>query len=474
MNNTKNEVNVGEVKWVSLDVIELDGSTQGRVADNAEVISEYSAILDTAWDGAGEADGDGEVAVFEMVAWPFPAVVLFLDKRGRHWVGDGFHRIGGAHASEFYGVVADVREGGVKDALKYALGANATHGLRRSSEDLKRCVELASMEYPELSDRQISELVGCAPTTVGRYRPEGARLGSYMTSDGREVARVAAMSGMSGEGESGLSAGMSDEPVTEGADGYVDDGEVREETVAVESGSAKSNGGLGADAIGEYDVAYVGMNDVPSVAEVMPWVLDVPTWGSLLAGCDAPVLRMRDAAGEVQNMIKRDAVLAWCATVVDERLEVREGKNWNLAEDRWWRATDGVPVVRWDGFRAKPVSLEHAERERERWLGEQRKGDLMEWMADLMEGLANGVVPMPSGFVVDRVSALLPRESVELVEGAMKVWGARASGGVDVVAVSRSELVGLLVATPLLARGVDYVEADVLGMGVEEGDEEKV
>ena len=57
-------------------------------------------------------------------------------------------------------IPAELRKGGRVDALKYALGANAIHGQRRSNLDKRRCVEIAVKEFAGLSSRAIAELCG--------------------------------------------------------------------------------------------------------------------------------------------------------------------------------------------------------------------------------------------------------------------------------------------------------------------------
>ena len=440
MNDNNDSSNVGVVvgvSFVDLKLIELDGSTQVRVAADAGVISEYTEVLDVAWYEGEEkmlASGVDDGSVDEEDAWPFPAVVLFADGGGRLWVADGFHRISAAHASEFGGVLAEVREGGVKGALEYALGANVSHGLRRSSEDVRRCVELGAMEYVEYSDRRLAKLVGCSRKSVRKYRPEGSRLGNVVGADGK----------MYGVANRGLSEGMDEGEVNEGAEGYVDDGVgEREVSVGVDRGGvvcgeAPASVVRDADGVREYDMGYVRMDARPGVAEVMPWVDSVNgmTYGELMEESDVEVVRMCDACGEVCDMVERKLVVEWC------EMERMEG------------------IVRWNGWRSKPVSLEHAERERAKWLEEMGRGDLVAWLGDLIGGVRAGVVGVPDGLILDEVRKLLPRESVALVDEVLE------DDGDEVTDVER--LLMLVLATPLLMRGVESVEVDMLGMGGDE------
>ena len=52
--------------------------------------------------------------------------------------------------------------GGKDDALWYAMGANKAHGLPMKRGDVKRAVELAVKTWPNKSQQEIAEQVGCA------------------------------------------------------------------------------------------------------------------------------------------------------------------------------------------------------------------------------------------------------------------------------------------------------------------------
>jgi len=110
-----------------------------------------------------------------------PPVILFYDG-DNYWLADGFHRV--SAMSTKYGAIhvtikiaADVRQGNRRDAILYSVGANRTHGLPRSRDDLRRAIEtlLRDEEWQQWSDREIARQVGCSPTTVGSLR---SRLGS--------------------------------------------------------------------------------------------------------------------------------------------------------------------------------------------------------------------------------------------------------------------------------------------------------
>ena len=72
----------------------------------------------------------------------FPPIIVFTDGT-RYYLADGFHRVAALKRLEREEVNATVYEGGFADALRYALGANAKHGLRRTNADKQRALEIA-------------------------------------------------------------------------------------------------------------------------------------------------------------------------------------------------------------------------------------------------------------------------------------------------------------------------------------------
>jgi hypothetical protein len=98
-----------------------------------------------------------------------PAIVVFHDADDAYWLADGFHR----HvAAERETIEADVREGSRRDAVLYSVGANTTHGLRRSNSDKQNAVMmlLRDPEWGKWSDREIGKRAGVDHKTIGRMR----------------------------------------------------------------------------------------------------------------------------------------------------------------------------------------------------------------------------------------------------------------------------------------------------------------
>lgn len=130
------------------DIVTTAG-TQIRAKIDAEAVSDYA---DAMTDGV-----------------KFPPVVVFHDG-SEYILADGFHRVMAASRNGFKDILAEIHKGTKADALKYALGANAAHGIKRTNADKRRSVELALAEWPKLSDRQIAEICAVSNNFVSEQR----------------------------------------------------------------------------------------------------------------------------------------------------------------------------------------------------------------------------------------------------------------------------------------------------------------
>jgi len=148
-------------------LIRIDGGTQARAGLCSDTVAEYRETL---------RDSDA--------TWPFPAVVVFYDG-AEYWLGDGFHRLAAAEKHGRFVVEADVRQGTQRDAVLWAAGANAAHGLRRSAEDKRRAVMrlLEDEEWGQWSDREIARRCIVSHPTVATIRAELAQLTGKFTSE---------------------------------------------------------------------------------------------------------------------------------------------------------------------------------------------------------------------------------------------------------------------------------------------------
>jgi hypothetical protein len=123
---------------IPLDRINNDRRTQLRVAFDPDQIDNLKAAYEAGTD--------------------VPPIDVFEVGDGTYIIGDGFHRFVAQVARRAKTIPAVVHVGGFHDALKWALGANATHGLRRTNKDKRHAVEVACAEFPKLSNRAIADL----------------------------------------------------------------------------------------------------------------------------------------------------------------------------------------------------------------------------------------------------------------------------------------------------------------------------
>ena len=143
------------VMHLSLDEIRIDGGTQPRESNNEAVIASYAEDM--------------------RAGAQFPPLVVFFDGI-EYWLADGFHRYWAAKSCEYEGFECDVREGTRRDAILFSVGANASHGLRRSNADKRKAVLtlLNDEEWGKWSDREIARRCGVSQPFVGQLRPAPA------------------------------------------------------------------------------------------------------------------------------------------------------------------------------------------------------------------------------------------------------------------------------------------------------------
>lgn len=105
-----------------------------------------------------------------------PAVVVFYDGSD-HWLADGNHRHEAARRENAL-LDVDVREGSLRDATLYAVGANAEHGLRRSNDDkrLQVVTLLCDEESFKKSDSQLARMAHVSQPFVGSVRQDVSKI----------------------------------------------------------------------------------------------------------------------------------------------------------------------------------------------------------------------------------------------------------------------------------------------------------
>ena len=148
---------------VDLGVLRLDGGTQPRSAFDEAIVSEYASRM--------RVDDRGIVVDPQGAEWE--AVVVYDDDDSL-WLADGFHRVRAARAQGVTHFQARILPGEQRDAVRYSLSANATHGVRRTSHDKRRAVRraLEDGEWGALSARALAEMCAVSDFLVRQVRQE--------------------------------------------------------------------------------------------------------------------------------------------------------------------------------------------------------------------------------------------------------------------------------------------------------------
>jgi hypothetical protein len=176
-----------------LESINLYGGTQARVTTSDEAIASYA-----------EEMAQGAV---------FPPINVYFDGT-THWLADGFHRYLAAKRNGAIAISAEIQPGGRLDALRHALGANATNGVYRNNADKRNAVEVALEEWPDRANPVIAEMCKVSIELVRRTRSQLTESGKLERSetvtgrDGKEyAARIQRQPRGKAEGSSSESSG---------------------------------------------------------------------------------------------------------------------------------------------------------------------------------------------------------------------------------------------------------------------------
>ena len=163
-------------KPIAIDLIRIDAGTQFRAAINQDRVTDYAELFD------GSKD------------WPFDSACEVYFDGVEYFLVDGFHRYHAGKRVKRASLSCIVHSGTQRDAIKYALSANARHGLHRSNEDKRKAVAfvLADAEWSKLSSRAIAEICGVSHRFVENIRQEASVHGAQKEqirkgSDGRKV-----------------------------------------------------------------------------------------------------------------------------------------------------------------------------------------------------------------------------------------------------------------------------------------------
>lgn len=139
--------------WKRIDEIEATQATQVRKKIHKDIVELYQQDIE-----------DGQ---------KMPPVVVFSEAgSARYILADGFHRLLAHVNAEKPEIEVDIYEGGMHEALVYALSANTVHGLRRSNADKRNAVEMAlkDPQLSQLTQQEIGDICGVTRKTVQRIQ----------------------------------------------------------------------------------------------------------------------------------------------------------------------------------------------------------------------------------------------------------------------------------------------------------------
>ena len=159
-----------ELRTIPLSEISIDGGTQMRVELNENVVADYAQSV-----------RDGQ---------DLPPIVVYFDG-AKSWLGDGFHRFHAYGAAGAVEIDADVRQGTRREAILHAVGANAGHGVHRTSADKRKAVEtlLADAEWAQWPQTKIAEACNVSQPFVSRIVASLAEGASYSQNKTKEAVR---------------------------------------------------------------------------------------------------------------------------------------------------------------------------------------------------------------------------------------------------------------------------------------------
>jgi hypothetical protein len=161
-----------ETTLIALERIATEG-TQARVALSETVIAEYAEA-------------------FMQKEHTFPPIDVYFDG-STYWLADGFHRLKAAEQIGQATIEAVVHDGGRREAILHAVGANEEHGLRRTDADRRTAVLLLlnDPEWGEWSNRAIARQCHVSEKLVRRIRREVEPAAAKLVSkEARKVTRA--------------------------------------------------------------------------------------------------------------------------------------------------------------------------------------------------------------------------------------------------------------------------------------------
>lgn len=135
---------------LEISKIKFDG-TQSRVEINETTVQEYADSIASGVE--------------------FPPVIVFFDGID-YWLADGFHRFLASTRAGKTEILETVIPGSKRDAILYSVGANHSHGLRRTNADKNKSVLmlLHDSEWKNWSDSEIARNCNVTQQFVSKIR----------------------------------------------------------------------------------------------------------------------------------------------------------------------------------------------------------------------------------------------------------------------------------------------------------------
>ena len=141
------------VSNLPLPLLRTNGGAQARAAMDSAAVGDYADAL--------------------RAGAKFPPAITYYDGQN-YWLADGFHRLEAHRAAGLEEMPCIVRQGTLRDAILFSVGANTTHGLRRTNADKRRAVErlLLDEEWRQWSDAEIARRTAVDAKTVASVRTQ--------------------------------------------------------------------------------------------------------------------------------------------------------------------------------------------------------------------------------------------------------------------------------------------------------------
>jgi hypothetical protein len=139
------------VQLIAIEEIKQDPLLQPRAHIDESTVGEYAEAME---------NGD-----------KFPPVdVFFFDSQ--YYLADGFHRVKAAQQKSWKEIPCHVHIGNIREAILFASGANASHGIRRTNEDKRRVVTrmLNDPEWGGWSSGQIGRICNVSDEFVRKLK----------------------------------------------------------------------------------------------------------------------------------------------------------------------------------------------------------------------------------------------------------------------------------------------------------------